>query len=112
MATFTFIANYNGGTFIRQAQAADVLQACRVWAVAVVKNQDIPDLNTAKFLKNVADDMDEFPPAPLDDTPNVWCFTVGSGKAFMLVNIVKTEHVRATKAPLRKTPAERQLAAV
>lgn len=91
MAIYTFIVNYKGGIYIRQVSARNILQACRVWANEIVKEQDIQDLNSAKFIKNFNVDLDDLPPVSLENTPNVWCFTVGSGRNFMIANIVKTE---------------------
>jgi hypothetical protein len=91
MAAYTFIANHKGGIYVRQVSAGNILQACRIWADELTKWQDIPDLDTSKFLKSFSDDLKDLPPVPLNDTPNVWGFTVGSGKNFMTINIVKTE---------------------
>lgn len=90
MSSYTFIANFKGGIFVRQVSAKNVLIACRIWADELAHKRDIPDLNVPKFLKDFNNDLEHLPPAPLQNTPNVWCFTVGTGRNFILVNIVKT----------------------
>jgi len=91
MATYTFIANHQGGIYVRQVDARNILQACRVWADEIIKWQDISDLDNSRFLKNFSDDLQDLPPVPLQNTPNVWGFSVGSGRNFILVNIVRTD---------------------
>lgn len=91
MATYTFIANYKDGIYVRQVNARNILQACRIWASAVINKKDIEDLNSVSFLKNFNEDLNDLPPVALQNAHNVWSFTVGSGKNFMIINIVKTE---------------------
>ena len=91
MATYTFIANHKGGIYVRQVDARNILQACRVWADEIIKWEDIQDLDISKFLKNFNDDIEDLPPVALQNTPNVWGFSVGSGRSFMIVNIVRTD---------------------
>ncbi|MBL7780876.1 MAG: hypothetical protein JNM22_06625 [Saprospiraceae bacterium] len=95
MSAFTFITNYKGGTYIRQVNANDISSACHTWAAQLVDSQDIQKLNTNVFLKAFKEDVEELPPHPLEDVPNVWAFTVGLGRTFMLVNIVKTAEKQA-----------------
>ena len=99
MSTFTFIANYKGGIFIRQVNTEDLTSACHTWAEQLADMQDIPELNANKFLKAFREDIEDLPPQPLRDTPNVWAFSVGSSREFMLVNIVKTADTVAYPVP-------------
>lgn len=95
MNTFTFIANYKGGTYIRQVEAQDLIAAGHSWAEKLTEEQDIPELNSHKFLKALREDIEELPPQAIQGIPNVWAFGVSVGRSFMLVNIVKTaEKVR------------------
>jgi len=90
LSTFTFIANYKGGIYVRQVAAKDLMAACHNWAEQLVSKQDIPKLNGAAFLQAFRDDMEILPPVSLQNTSNVWAFSVANRRAFMLVNIVKT----------------------
>ena len=98
MATYTFIANHKGGIYVRQVDAHDILQACHIWADRISKYEDIQDLGISKFLKNFKDDIEDLPPVALQNTPNVWGFSVGSGRSFMLINIVRTD-VKSVETP-------------
>ena len=100
MSNFTFIANYKGGIFIRQVNAEDLSSACYTWAEQLSDMQDIPELNANKFLQAFKEDMEDLPPQPLRDTPNVWAFSVGSSKEFMLVNIVRTAESEEHPTPV------------
>ena len=91
VATYTFIANHKGGIYVRQVDARNIVQACRIWADGIIKGQDIEDLDSHKFFKSFHDDIEDLPPVGLESTPNVWGFSVGSGKNFMLVNIIRTD---------------------
>ena len=90
MSAYTFITSFKGGSYIRQVNANDIVSACRAWAEQLSSHRDIQELNTDKFLKAFKEDIEELPPQPLRDVPNVWAFTVGVGGAFMVMNIVTT----------------------
>lgn len=90
MDTFTFIAEYKGSTFISQAKGATISEACVEWGKSLAKNAEITLKNKASFVKNLKNDLEEMPPARLDDTPNVWYFLADAGKDYIHVNAVKT----------------------
>lgn len=102
MATYTFIANHKGGIYVHQVDARNILQACRVWADEIIKWKDIQDLDISKFLKNFNDDIEDLPPVALQNTPNVWSFSVGSGRNFMIINIVRTDMKSIETPPLAR----------
>ncbi len=87
---FTFIANYKGGVYVRQVVAKNMLSACHSWAEQVVSHQDIPKLNREAFLQAFKDDIELLEPVPLQNSSNIWAFSVANRRTFMLVNIVKT----------------------
>lgn len=90
MDTYTFIAEYKGGTYISQKQAASIGEACTAWGQYVAQSDDIPVKNKAAFVATLQSDLAEIPPACLDDTPNVWYFLADAGKGYVHVNVVKT----------------------
>ncbi|MBP6826547.1 MAG: hypothetical protein KA165_08310 [Saprospiraceae bacterium] len=90
MDTYTFIAEYKGGTYIRQIQGTSIGEACLAWGQYVTQSDNIPVKNKASFAKNLQSDLAEIPPACLDDTPNVWYFLADAGKSYVHVNVVKT----------------------
>jgi hypothetical protein len=95
MDTYTFIAEYKGGTYISQMQGASIGEACAAWGQFVAESDDIPLKSKASFVETLQSDLAEIPPACLDDTPNVWYFLADAGKGYVHVNVVKT-HPAAT----------------
>lgn len=89
MDTYTFIAEYKGGTYISQMQADSIGEACMAWGHYVAQSDDIPLKNKASFVETLQSDLVEMPPACLD-TPNVWYFLADAGKGYVHVNVVKT----------------------
>lgn len=90
MDTYTFIAEYKGGTYISQMWGASIEEVCAAWGSYVAQSDDIPLKNKALFAETLQSDLAEIPPACLDDTPNVWYFLADAGKGYMHVNVVKT----------------------
>lgn len=90
MDTYTFIAEYQGGTYVSQVRSASISEACLGWGKLTVQNAEIPLKNKASFLKTLQSDLEEMPPACLDGTPNVWYFLADAGKGYVHVNAVKT----------------------
>lgn len=58
MSTFTFIANYKGGIYIRQVTAENLMSACYKWAEQIVSAQDIPKSNGEAFLQAFKEDIE------------------------------------------------------
>lgn len=88
--TYTFIAEYQGGTYVSQAKGASVTEACIAWGKLVVQNAEIPLKNKATFVKTLQSDLDEVPAACLENAPNVWYFLADADKGYVHVNAVKT----------------------
>lgn len=90
MHTYTFIAEYKGGTYVRQASAMSIQEACRLWSAAIVQQAEIPIKNADFFEDELRSDLEETPPVCVEETPNVWFFMADAGKGFVHVNIIKT----------------------
>jgi hypothetical protein len=90
MDTYTFIAEYQGGTYVSQVQGPSIGEACLAWGKLIVQSGDIPLKNKASFLKTLRSDLEDIPPACLTETPNVWYFLADAGKEYVHVNVVKT----------------------
>lgn len=92
MKTYTFITDYQGGTYICQKEADDLRKGCFLWSQDIFKGGYIPNLDTKAFCKAFELDIDEFPPQPLDALQNVWLFHLLLGEDEMMdVHIVKTD---------------------
>ena len=84
MTKYTFICDYNGGTYISQVKADFLKEAILLWA----KQLEWPKLSILKrkqLDKQIDDD-----PIPLDGIENVWCVTFRIEGKLMLINIVET----------------------
>jgi hypothetical protein len=91
MATFTFITDYQGGTYICQQTADDLHPACYLWKDHVVSGKYIPNLNTHQFSEAFETDMDDLPPVAIDEVSNVWIFQLLLGDDTLTVHIVQTD---------------------
>jgi len=91
MAIYTFFMDYQGGTYICQKAAGDLRTACFAWKEDVVSGGYVPDLNLKSFSTAFDDDIDELPPAPLDEVRNVWLFHLMLGGDMLDLHIVQTD---------------------
>jgi hypothetical protein len=87
---YTFIMTYRGGTYIDQVEAPTVWDATRLWAEKVANDPDIEHLDAEAFRHEVENELEEFPPTPIDGCPNVWHLFFFSGRNRMDVHIVNT----------------------
>lgn len=88
--TYTFITTYRGGTYIEQVDASDIWEATRIWVEKTAGDPDIEHLDAAAFRLVAENELEEFPPTPIDGCPNVWHLFFFSGKNRMDVHIVNT----------------------
>lgn len=93
MATYTFITDYQGGTYICQKEAATLRLACFRWKEDIASGSYIPKLKAKAFSQSFDADIDEFPPVALDTLRNVWVFHVSLGDDQMDVHVVRTDMV-------------------
>jgi hypothetical protein len=91
MATFTFITDFRGGTYICQKNADDLRAACLLWKEDIVAGGYVEHLDAVKFSEAFEEDFEELPPVALDEVMNVWVFHLAFGKHMMDVHIVQTD---------------------
>ncbi len=91
MAIFTFITDYQGGTYISQHEADHLPEACTMWKDHVVRGNYIPDLDARQFAKAFDVDIDELPPVAIDTVSNVWLFQLLLNGDLLNVHIVQTD---------------------
>jgi len=87
MALFTFILEFDGGTYFSQFRAASVRGAVSQHASHVVRNRAVA---VASVRRRLADGLSPEKPGALDGARNVWCCSTSVGKKFALLNIVAT----------------------
>ena len=78
---FTFITEYQGGTYIYQGTGKDLLSVHRKWLKHAFK---------VWRPKGVELEMDKSAYVPVDGIKNVWCGTGLIGKKLVLVNVVES----------------------
>ena len=83
---FTIICEYDGGTYIAQANASSPKDAVSTWLGTRGLAKHIP--KTVQLA--IKEALNEEPPVPVDDCKNVWCCGVTSGKGLVLINLVGT----------------------
>lgn len=91
MATYTFITDFQGGTYICQKDAVDLRSASTLWKEDVAAGGYIPKLKVKSFLKAFEADIDEFPPVEIDGLRNVWLFLLLLGDDQMDLHIIQTD---------------------
>ncbi len=91
MPTYTFITDFRGGTYICQKGAEDLSKGCLLWKEDIANGGYIPKLNTKAFIKAFNEDIDEFPPQPIDTVQNVWLFHLMLGDTQLDLHIIQTD---------------------
>lgn len=99
MCLYTFILEYDGGTFIHQINAEDVIAATKSWLTYVRSETEVP--LTGDVLRSLEIEFNSYGVAPLDECRNVWCFggDSGTGAGVTLVNIVQTDPMLVKAIP-------------
>jgi len=87
MKTYTFIAEYKGGTYISQYMAHSLVEALPLWVIGLDK-KIFSKVKKEKILSEV--NNSDLLPIPLKEVHSVWCSTFLSNKSFLLLNIVET----------------------
>lgn len=87
---YTFIFNFEGGTYVSQLEAQHPKKAIRQWATQL-EIQHIPNFTQA-MKENLKKSVDHDDATSVEGVTNVWCFDIRPSKDhFCLVNIVKTD---------------------
>jgi acyl-CoA thioesterase FadM len=90
MKTYTFIANFRGGTYISQYTHNSLEEALYEWANKF--NFVGQKKEKRQLLEKITDTDDNFySPAKLDTLVNVWCTVLTINRSFLLLNIVQTD---------------------
>ncbi len=92
MNLYTFILEFDEGTYIEQIEAEDLMRAIEGW-IDYLKNQtnDIPSLDHQTILDFESQmKSQEEVPVSLDGLRNVWCLNMESEEGLALINVVQT----------------------
>ncbi len=89
MSTFTFIADYDGGTYISQSVGESPREALRAWSRSFDFSA-IPRLSARDALK-LRRDLSADTLTPVDSVRSVWCVSgAPKRKGLFLIHIIKT----------------------
>jgi hypothetical protein len=91
MATYTFITEYRGGTYISQQTAGNLLEACGLWKRHVVSGKYIQALDLKQFSRSFDADIEELPPVTIDQVQNVWLFQLLVEDEMLSAHIIQTD---------------------
>ena len=88
MALFTFIMEYQGGTYISQVQADNLAQAPEIWA----REGDWANIPKAgkKFADKLLAAIEADPPVALEALVNTWCITALIKDELALITFTQT----------------------
>ena len=87
MKRYTFIFEYEGGTYIKQVSALDIKSAIEMWSNLL--GPEIPNFNKKKKIQLLKESqLSE--PTPIAGMENVWHLHLEIGESFGYLNIVAT----------------------
>jgi hypothetical protein len=89
MALFTFIMDFQGGTYISQVNATSPESACIKWAENL-ETSEIPGLGS-KGKNFIIEEVKKEPPVTLKGVSNSWCTILDVYGKRALINLVQTE---------------------
>jgi hypothetical protein len=89
MPLYTFVLDFDGGTYISQVKAPSTTSACVKWA----EELDIADLKGVgrKSKESLVNQMKVEEPQLLNGLSNAWCVTAALRGGLALINIIQTE---------------------
>lgn len=84
---YTFIAEYQGGTYISQCVTSSVYDAIEIWCTSL--NVDfLPSKKIDKLLSIYRNEVHS--PVSVQGVHNVWCCSYTLNRSLILLNIIKT----------------------
>jgi hypothetical protein len=87
MALYTFILEYAGGTYIKQARARSLVSASKKYYIQLEHDDGIP-LHLKIVSKLRGEEAAGHKPVALDGLTGVWCTGMTLRRQFLLLNIV------------------------
>jgi hypothetical protein len=87
MALFTFLLEFDGGTYISQFRAPSARRAVAQYPLHLVRNTAVL---TVVLRRRLADALSAERPVAIEGVRNVWCCSASIGKRHALLNVVAT----------------------
>ena len=92
MATFSFITEFLGGTYISQHDSPDLRTACMMWRDHLIRDKPFPELDTDAFSGEFDFYIDFMPPVAVETLANIWTFGFAyEPKKSINSNIIQTD---------------------
>lgn len=103
MPLYTFILDYDGGTYIAQVKSRSLKNAPFLWATSLVETEVFGHKRGAKCKSELIEKMKTDKPVALEGLSNVWGLTALLQSKLALINCVLTkEPMKTRKTPTRK----------
>lgn len=93
MSFYTFILEYDGGTFVYQVFAEDEVEATQKWFTYARSSKDLPF--KSRDLNALIAEFEDDGLVLLDQCINIWCFSGHFDNKYILVNIIKTDQIQS-----------------
>ena len=85
---YTFVLEFLGGTYVRQATGESPEAALRAWLRLAGEEEFEWASHRAELLRAVCDEV----PVPIEGCQNVWCISGLAGDHLFLIHIIGTEN--------------------
>ena len=98
MPLYTFILDYDGGTYIAQVKSRSLKNAPLLWATSLEEGEVFTYKYGAKRKAELIEEIKNCSPVALNGSQNAWCMSVIIQNKFALINFVLTVE---TKKPTK-----------
>lgn len=99
MALFTFVLEFDGGTYISQFRAPSARRAMAQYSSRIVRNRAVP----TALRKGLANALSVEHPVAIEGMRNVWCCSASIGRKLALLNVVATAQTQSVNGLIAST---------
>ncbi len=89
MSLYTFVLDYQGGTYISQRDGDDLTSAARTWVRSLRSVGDFELTDTDR--SELEGEIERHGAVAIDGVRNVWCLTGGLRNRLLLAHVILTE---------------------
>jgi hypothetical protein len=100
---YTFVIEFLGGTYVRQASGESPDLALRAWLRLATEDDFEWASHRCELLRAVSEES----AVPIDGCQNVWCISVIAGEHLFLIHIIGTESGSAEAQSVAEAQYER-----
>ena len=101
MPLYTFVMDYDGGTYIAQVKASSPTIAVKKWAKGLEQEavHGISAKSKAKLIRQIKDET----LSPVTGILNTWCVSTILSRKLALIHFIKTDHRELAATKLRSS---------